>query len=158
MLQIRVPSRWQAALPEIQEVPVGRTVNVENFVKAEAARMFDGLLAMVGGVNRWFHFRGPTPLDAQTVIRMNRDTLYSSAIVDISEGATLTLPEAGGRYMTVTSLAGHSVLSVRILPPLRKKPLGILHSSGVSPRPWSVELAHVDPDRAQSFHDAPWHT
>jgi hypothetical protein len=79
-------------------------VNVENFVKAETARMFDGLLAMVGGVNRWFHFRGPTPLDAQTVIRMNRDTLYSSAIVDISEGATLTLPEAGGRYMTVMAV------------------------------------------------------
>jgi hypothetical protein len=31
---------------------------------------------------------------------MNRDTLYSAAVVDISKGATLTLPEAGGRYMT----------------------------------------------------------
>ena len=32
---------------------------------------------------------------------MNRDTLYSTAIVDISEGATLRLPDSGGRYMSV---------------------------------------------------------
>ena len=35
------------------------------------------------------------------MIRQNRDTLYSSAIVDISEGATLTLPDAGERYLSV---------------------------------------------------------
>lgn len=62
--------------------------------------MFDGLLGISGEVNRWFHTRVPTPLDAQTVIRMNRDTLYSSAITDISKGAHLSLPEAGGRYMS----------------------------------------------------------
>ena len=32
---------------------------------------------------------------------MNRDTLYSLAIVDISEGATLTVPDSGGRYLSV---------------------------------------------------------
>ena len=32
---------------------------------------------------------------------MNRDTLYSTAVVDISEGATLTLPDSGDRYMTL---------------------------------------------------------
>lgn len=76
-------------------------VNVDNFARAETARMFDGILAQTGGVNEWIHFRGPTPLDAQTVIRMNRDTLYSSAVVDIRRGADLTLPDSGGRYMTV---------------------------------------------------------
>jgi hypothetical protein len=63
--------------------------------------MFDNQLAMAGGVNEWFHYRAPTPVDAQPVIRMNRDTLYSGAIVDISQGATVTLPEAGGRYLTM---------------------------------------------------------
>lgn len=63
--------------------------------------MADGGLQMSGGVNRWLHIRVPTPIDSQTVIRMNRDTLYSSAFVDISEGATLTLPDAAGRYMTL---------------------------------------------------------
>lgn len=32
---------------------------------------------------------------------MNRDTVYSGAIVDISEGAPLTVPDSGGRCMSV---------------------------------------------------------
>ena len=56
---------------------------------------------MMQGVNKWWHLYQPAPLDKQTVIRMNRDTLYSSAIVDISKGATLTLPDSGKRYMSV---------------------------------------------------------
>jgi hypothetical protein len=51
-------------------------------------------------VNQFFHFREPTPIDNQPVIRMNRDTLYSTAVVDISEGATLTLPDVGDRYIS----------------------------------------------------------
>ena len=45
--------------------------------------------------------RAPTPIEDQPVIRMNRDTLYSAAIVDISEGATVTLPDGGDRYISV---------------------------------------------------------
>ena len=76
-------------------------VSVDNFERAETAKMFDGTLQITGGINELFHFRGPTPIDKQTVIRMNRDTLYSAAIVDISQGATLTLPETDGRYLTI---------------------------------------------------------
>ena len=76
-------------------------VNVDNFVRAETARMFNGTLGLTSGVNKFVHLREPTPIDQQTVIRMNRDTLYSGAIVDISEGADLTLPDSKGRYMTV---------------------------------------------------------
>lgn len=75
-------------------------VNVDNFVRAETARMFDGLLAQTGGLDQWAHNRVPTSIDAQNVIRMNRDTLYSSTIADISEGATVTLPDPGERYMS----------------------------------------------------------
>lgn len=76
-------------------------VNVDNFVRAETARYFDGILELGVGVNQWVHFREPSLVENQTVIRMNRDTLYSSAIVDISEGATVTLPDAASRYMTM---------------------------------------------------------
>jgi hypothetical protein len=76
-------------------------VNVDNFVRAETARMFDAGMATAGGVNRWAHNRVPTPLDAQNVIRMNRDTFYSSALVNISNGASVTLPNAAGRYITM---------------------------------------------------------
>lgn len=81
-------------------------VNADNFVRAETARMFDtAVLRPNGGVlNTWSHDRGPVPIDRQTVIRMNRDTLYSNALVDVGAGATVSLPEASGRYMSLAIL------------------------------------------------------
>ena len=76
-------------------------VNVDNFVRAESDRMFTSFIVEAGGVNLLQHHRAPTPVDHQPVIRINRDTLYSAAVVDISEGATLTLPDAAGRYISV---------------------------------------------------------
>ena len=79
-------------------------VNVDNFARAETSAQFDRGLAGTGGLNKWLHIREPTPLDMQSVIRMNRDTLYSSIMVDITEGATLTIPDAGDRYMSVMAV------------------------------------------------------
>jgi hypothetical protein len=76
-------------------------VDLDNFVRAETDRMFAALQADAGGVNVFRHNREPTPIEGQTVIRMNRDTLYSFAIADISEGATVTVPESGDRYLSV---------------------------------------------------------
>jgi len=76
-------------------------VNVDNFARAETNRMFAGILKLTGGLNVWHHDRDFSPLDAQTVIRQNRDTFYSAAIVDISAAATLTLPDGGpNRYVS----------------------------------------------------------
>jgi hypothetical protein len=79
----------------------GHLVNVDNFCRAETARMFSALARQSGGINRLHHFREPTPLDQQPVIRQNRDTLYSSAVVDLSAGATLSLPDSDERYLSV---------------------------------------------------------
>ena len=76
-------------------------VTVDNFVRAETDRMFAALQAEAGGVNRLRHNRTPTPVEHQPVIRMNRDTLYSAAIVDLSDGATVTVPDGGDRYVSV---------------------------------------------------------
>ena len=46
------------------------------------------------------HLREPTLIDQQPTIRMNRDTIYSMALRDISEGATLILPDMGERYVS----------------------------------------------------------
>ncbi len=81
------------------EAPV--TVNVDNYARAETDMQIGRMLKMPGELNSWTHNRVPTPLDKQNVIRMNRDTLYSFAIVDISKGATVTMPEAGKRYMSL---------------------------------------------------------
>jgi hypothetical protein len=75
-------------------------VNVDNFERAETNRMFHDLVTS-GGLNQWTHSRQPTPVDQQTVIRMNRDTLYSFAVVDLGEGASVTLPDSDGRYVSV---------------------------------------------------------
>ena len=79
-------------------------VNADNFARAETHRMMADLQRDAGGVNRFAHNRAPAPVDRQTVIRMNRDTLYSFAVVDVSGGATLTVPEAGARYLSVMAV------------------------------------------------------
>lgn len=76
-------------------------VTFVNFAHIETLRMFAAINANAGGTNRWDHAYAPTPIDKQTIIRMNRDTLYSSAVIDVSEGATITIPDAGGRYISV---------------------------------------------------------
>jgi hypothetical protein len=75
-------------------------VTVDNFIRAESDRMFASFQRDAGGVNRLMHNREPTPIEHQPVIRMNRDTLYSVAVVDVSEGATITVPDGGDRYVS----------------------------------------------------------
>lgn len=84
------------ALSGTQSVPV----NIDNFVRAATDIELDKYVALGGGVNAFFHFLEPTDVNTQPTIRMNRDTLYSTVVIDISDGATLTLPEPGDRYMT----------------------------------------------------------
>jgi hypothetical protein len=76
-------------------------VNVDNFARAETDRMLATIQRDAGSVNRCLHNRQPMPLDHQPVIRMNRDTLYSGAVVNITGAATVTIPEVGGRYVSV---------------------------------------------------------
>jgi len=77
-------------------------VTSETYIRAESDRQFGVIAKMAGGVNRFYHFRRPTPLDKQNVVRMNRDTLYSMGIVDTSKGATIAVPELPrDRYVSV---------------------------------------------------------
>lgn len=85
-----------------QEKVADVVVTQETYCRAETDRTFNNATKLAGGVNRFFHFRAVTPLDNQTVVRMNRDTLYSAAIVDTSSGATITVPKMpDGRYSSV---------------------------------------------------------
>ena len=87
----------QSAPPPAAAVPV----TPENFVRAESDRYL-GNLAKEGGVGKLFHRRAPAAIDNQTVIRLNRDTLYSSAVLDLDAGpVTITLPDAGKRFMSM---------------------------------------------------------
>ncbi len=76
-------------------------VTLENYEVAESDLAFYNITKLVG-TNQFFHFPlGEFDLNNQTVVRMNQDTVYSAAIVNTSAGATITLPETDGRYMSV---------------------------------------------------------
>jgi hypothetical protein len=80
----------------------GIVVTQETYCRAETDRTLANFAKLSGGVNRWYYYRSVTPLDKQTVVRMNKDTLYSGAVVDTSKGATITVPEiSDGRYFSV---------------------------------------------------------
>ena len=75
-------------------------VTVKTFVRAETDIAIKKLYDTTG-LNKFFHIRVPAPIDKQDVIRMNRDTIYSSAVLDLGKPVTVILPEAGGRYMNL---------------------------------------------------------
>ncbi len=66
-----------AAVPAQAQTTAPVTVTRQTYIRAETDRQFAEVAKMAGGVNRFYHFRSPTPLDKQNVVRMNRDTLYS---------------------------------------------------------------------------------
>lgn len=78
-------------------------VTPENYIRAEVDFAFADFQKNAGGkINTFFYITKPTPLDEQTVVRMNRDTLYAGAVVDTEGGATVTIPEfPDERYFSV---------------------------------------------------------
>ena len=78
-------------------------VTVDNFVRAESDLYMGGLLKDSGGrLGTFIHRREVADIDHQTVIRLNRDTIYSSALFDLDAGpATITLPDAGSRFRSM---------------------------------------------------------
>jgi hypothetical protein len=80
-----------------------RPVTVDTFVRAESDLYFGGILKDSGGALGTFnHRRDVASIDHQTVIRLNRDTLYSSALFDLEAGpVTITLPDAGTRFRSM---------------------------------------------------------
>jgi len=77
-------------------------VTVDNFIRAESDLYFGGILKDGGGIGKFLHRREPARIDNQTVIRLNRDTLYSSAVFDLDAGpVTITMPDAGKRFMSM---------------------------------------------------------
>jgi hypothetical protein len=78
----------------------GRVVTLGTYPTDETSRQLLKSQDLVG-VNNFLHKRDLTTTDNQPVVRMNRDTYYSMVVVDISEGATITMPEIPeGKYMS----------------------------------------------------------
>jgi hypothetical protein len=86
-----------------QAQPSGAAIPVtaDNFRRAESD-MYYGNVVNQAGVGKFHHSREPMRIDNQTVVRGNRDTLYSSAVFDLDAGpVTITLPEPDKRFMSM---------------------------------------------------------
>ena len=80
---------------------VATPVTVDNFIRAESDLYFRNVIKE-GGLGKFAHRREPATIDSQTVIRLNRDTLYSSALFDLDAApVTITLPDAGTRFRSL---------------------------------------------------------
>src|ERR1700761_5754798 len=76
-------------------------VTIDNFARAESD-LYMGNLVKKAGVGRFGSDREPASIDHQTVIRLNRDTLYSFGVFDLDAApVTVTMPDAGKRFMSM---------------------------------------------------------
>ena len=94
-------SLWLAILLSSTTAAAAERVTLDNIVRAETDTAMRSVVKTYGALGKFVHLRDPTPIDNQTIIRMNRDTLYSAAVVDLSKPATVILPDTGGRYMSM---------------------------------------------------------
>jgi hypothetical protein len=86
------------------QTPAGNPVpvTVDNFIRAESDTYLASSAKDAGGVGKLLHRREAPSIDQQPVIRVNRDTLYSSGVFDLYAGpVTITMPHAGGRFMSL---------------------------------------------------------
>ncbi|MCX5515758.1 carboxylesterase [Kaistia algarum] len=76
-------------------------VNSDNFTRAESDLYFTNTIDRYG-FGKLGHERNVAPVDAQPIIRLNRDTLYSGGVFDLDAGpVTLTLPDPGDRFLSL---------------------------------------------------------
>jgi len=76
-------------------------ITPDNFTRAETDMYFTGQVKD-GAFGSFYHHREPADVNHQSVVAMNRDTLYSSAIFDLDAGpVTISLPDALGRFMSM---------------------------------------------------------
>jgi hypothetical protein len=77
-----------------------KPVTWDTFVRAESDKYMKSYVEL-GGFGKFFNIRQPTPIDKQKVIRMNRDTLYSFGVFDLTSSVTITKPYTGDRFQSM---------------------------------------------------------
>jgi hypothetical protein len=87
------------------------SVNVDNFVRAESDMYIAGLLKDSGALGKFNHGREVARIEHQTVIRLNRDTMYSSAAFDLDAGRVVL--DWAADWLGHAHLSGDAVPGVR---------------------------------------------
>lgn len=81
-------------------VNASEMVTVDNFIRAETDVTMNSYVQQ-GALGKFLHIRNPTPIDQQKVIRMNRDTIYSFGVFDLTEPVTVVKPDNKGRFQSM---------------------------------------------------------
>lgn len=94
------------AMPAAEKQLEITTVTEENYDRAENQGVVESYIKKIAeatktdGIGVFWHVRkGADPKD-KTIPRINFDTIYSWAVIDLTEELTLTMPETGGRYQS----------------------------------------------------------
>lgn len=85
---------------EAGPVMAAEPVTVDNFKRAESDHYFQSYVDK-GCFGKLCSDRGPPPVDKQSVIRMNRDTPYSSGVFDLTNPVTIVKPDTGARFQSM---------------------------------------------------------
>lgn len=75
-------------------------VSPDNYVRAESdfnfkTKVDDGMFGKL------VHVREPAPIEKQPVVRINRDTLFSFGVFDLTNPVTIIKPDTGGRFQSM---------------------------------------------------------
>jgi hypothetical protein len=94
-----IASSAAAAQTAPTQTASARAVTVDTYSRAQTDVNFAGVVK-AGGFGQFKHGRELAPPVQQGIVRGNRDTLYSFAVLDLDAGpATVALPDAGQRFM-----------------------------------------------------------
>lgn len=80
--------------------PRDHGMSPREYIQAESRAFFADFIGR-SGINTFFHFPGLASAEDRFVVSPNNDTVYSAAIVNVSEGFTLELPEVGDRFISI---------------------------------------------------------
>lgn len=142
-------------------------VTPDNFPQAYTSMRFGAIIEKAGGINKFFEMPVPSSIpEEQFVVRMNRDTFYSTAIVDMSSGSVfVTIPETkkyvslqvvdenhetqrmiygSGRHR-ITAKTGHAFVIVRALEDAARRNL-VIEAGSAKPfveKKWEMESFHA---------------
>ena len=83
-------------------LPTRRSPSPPTISSARSSDLYFSGVVKDGGFGKFMHRREPTAIARQTIIRMNRDTLYSAAVFDLDAGpVTIALPDPGKRFLSM---------------------------------------------------------
>ncbi|EOE4714316.1 hypothetical protein ACKC6U_004333, partial [Vibrio vulnificus] len=97
----------------VADISAVHGVNWDNYVQAETDWNFRQVTNKVG-VNQWIH-DAPVSKDNQTVIRSNRDVVYSIAVVDVSKGATFSVTDKNNDEFQIIHIIDENHLTHKVV-------------------------------------------